>query len=116
MSIRHAVSIVSLATAALGLAQPALAAPLSPDAFAPRSVKVGYADLNLASEAGQDRLDARIRRAAAIVCGSHASDLAATRADTACRIAATADAEARLATVVAMNDAGRSGAITVAMR
>lgn len=110
MSIRKAVSIVSLAaTAALGLAQPALAA----DAFTPRSVKVGYADLNLASEAGQDRLDARIRRAAATVCGSNATDLAATRAAAACRIAATADAEAQLATVVA----GRpGGAITVAMR
>ena len=79
-----------LATAALAAAfgaAPALAADPAP---APRSAAVGYSDLNLASEAGQRILDARIGRAVREVCGE-ASDIdvrgrnlvAQCRADTA---------------------------------
>ncbi len=64
--------MLALATlAAVFGAAPALAGDPAP---APRSATVRYADLNLASEAGQRTLDARIAVAVRQVCGE-ASDV-----------------------------------------
>ena len=57
----------------------------------PPSVKVGYADLNLASEQGQYQLKARIQRAARIVCSDFETrDLIRARVFEACVNKATA--------------------------
>lgn len=61
----------------------------------PVSVAVAYGDLNIRSEAGAARLDARIRRAAHQVCGE--PDLASLTKVIHCRRDAIAAAKAKLA-------------------
>ncbi len=64
---------------AIAILAVAIAAPASAEI---RSEYVSYADLNLADEGGQARLDARIKRAVANVCGSaHATTTLHERLD-----------------------------------
>jgi UrcA family protein len=57
------------------------------------TVKVGYADLNLASQAGKDTLRKRIRRAADLACGAPDSrDLILSLEYRHCMTSATNDA------------------------
>lgn len=61
----------------------------------PASVPVAYGDLNIRSEAGAARLDARIRRAAHEVCGR--ADVATSIKVANCRQDAIGAAKAKLA-------------------
>ncbi|MFC3712090.1 UrcA family protein [Sphingoaurantiacus capsulatus] len=65
----------------------------------PRTARVAYADLDLASAAGQATLDRRLDAAADSVCGQNGFvDLAGLRAIDACRGKAVAGARAQMMT------------------
>jgi len=76
-----------IALAAASLSTPMIAAERTPN------VTVGYADLQLASAAGQARLDRRISTAIDASCGVDPSErsLAAQRAATKCVVAKQAE-------------------------
>lgn len=78
----------------IALAAAALAAPLAAQpAAAPVRVVVATADLDLATTAGQSRLDRRIARAAEAACGAtSAVDLVGQNRARNCRIAAVRSA------------------------
>ena len=82
-------------TAALVATMITLAAATPLRAEAP-IVKVAYGDLNLATQAGLDALDGRIRRAARKLCADEGNFAAVAR----CRDAALASARSQVATVV----------------
>ena len=67
--------------------------------------RVSYADINMATEAGQKLFHTRVRAAAGHVCATGSSDLGAKMAEAGCRHAAIASAEralnARTATALA---------------
>ena len=76
-------SLALIAATAAGLAVAASASATGIDA--PASQRVSYADLDLRTNAGVDRLYARLRLAAADVCGrADFRDLKAKRAENAC--------------------------------
>lgn len=86
-----------------------------------RTRLVSYADLDLGREADRTVLDGRIRRAAAFVCGPMGRELSPMLQVMACRTDAVADAEARMAIVVAQAQTGTElaqagGSLTVAAR
>ena len=81
------------ALAALAVAS-ALVVPTVSQAAEPRSAHVSYADLNLATNVGQTKLQRRIAYAASTVCEvSDGVDLKFARAVGECRIGAIADAQ-----------------------
>jgi UrcA family protein len=103
MSLR---SIALAATACAALASLTAPAAASEITVQPETVtvRVSYADLNLASAAGRARLDRRIAGAAREICGSYFSnDLRLGALVSACR--ADAIASARIPTAVASNGA-----------
>lgn len=75
----------------------ALVLPHAAGAQAPaRSVAIGYADLDLASEAGRRALDLRIMRAIRAACGEASSaDLRGQNEMRACRVALQAQVAAQ---------------------
>ena len=58
------------------------------------SVSVSYADLNMASPAGQSAFAARVKAAAKTVCASDMNDVASRSAEEQCVDAAVASAKA----------------------
>ena len=81
------------ALAALAVAS-ARVGPTVSQAAEPRSAHVSYADLNLATNFGQTKLQRRIAYAASTVCEvSDGVDLKFARAVGECRIGAIADAQ-----------------------
>jgi len=75
------------------LAASAVVGPTVSQAAEPNSVRVSYADLNLASATGQHTLQRRIGFAAVVVCEIEDSrDMALAAATHACRTTAVADA------------------------
>lgn len=64
----------------------------------PAQARVAYSDLDIRSEAGASKLDARIRRAAHEVCGR--SDIGNSIAVAACRHQAIDNAKAKVAVAV----------------
>ena len=74
MSLRSiALAAAACTAAALSLTTPAAAADIvvTPDAV---TVRVSYADLNLASAAGRARLERRVAGAARSICGNYATN------------------------------------------
>ena len=89
----------------------ALVVPTVSQAGTTNSVKVSYADLNLATDQGQYRLQGRINGAARIVCEIEDSrELALRSATNACRGDAVASAKPAFDAAVA---AARRGSVTV---
>jgi UrcA family protein len=89
------------ALAALAVAS-ALVVPTVSQAAEPRSARVAYADLNLATAFGQAKLQRRIHFAAAQVCDvADAMDLKFNRAVGECRAGAVMDAQPAYAAAVA---------------
>jgi UrcA family protein len=81
------------ALAALAIAS-TLVIPTVSQAADQATARVSYADLNLTTHSGQDRLQRRIFVAARSVCGSaDLRDLGYSRAVTQCRDGAVADAQ-----------------------
>ena len=81
------------AVAALAVAS-ALVVPTVSQAAEQDSVRVTYADLNLASDAGQQRLQGRIVYAASVVCGpADHRDVLFLQAVGECRTATVDDAQ-----------------------
>ncbi len=106
MSLRSiALAATACAAATLTALAPVPASAADIDVVAPETVtvRISYADLNLASAAGRARLDRRIAGAARSICGSaFATDLNMSALVSACR--ADAIASARLPIAVASND------------
>jgi UrcA family protein len=99
------------ALAALAVAS-ALVAPTVSQAEEPNSVRVSFADLNLASDLGQHTLQRRITGAARSVCVIEDSrELALARATNACR--RNAAASARPAYEAAVASATHHGTVTI---
>jgi UrcA family protein len=99
------------ALAALAVAS-ALVAPTVSQAEEPNSVRASFADLNLASEMGQQTLQRRITGAARTVCVIEDSrELALASATNACRNEAIASV--RPACEAAVASATRLGTVTV---
>ena len=93
------------------LAAGALVTPTVSQAGQVRSTTVSYADLNLASKPGQDRLERRIAFAARTVCEIEDSkEIALAQATNACRSEAVASAQPAFEAAVA---AARRGSVTV---
>ena len=103
MSLRSiALAATACAAATLSMAAPASAADITvmPEAV---TVRVSYADLNLASADGRAQLDRRIAGAARSICGSYFPiDLRMFALVQECRTDAIASA--RIPTAVASND------------
>lgn len=98
------------ALAALAVAG-ALLVPTLSHAAERDSVRVSYADLNLASNVGEARLERRIAFAAEMVCDSaDTRDLAFRRAVKECRSGAISDAQPAFQAAVA---AARNPSVTV---
>jgi UrcA family protein len=98
------------ALAALAVAA-ALVVPTVSQAAETDSVRVSYADLNLASNFGQDRLQSRIVHAAQVVCGpADHRDVPFTQKVAECRKDTVADAQPAYAAAVA---AARHGTVEV---
>ena len=94
-----ALAAVALTGATLAISTPAFAQ--SQD-----SVRVSYADLDLASADGAQRFERRIRQAAEEVCGSASRDLRQNQAVIACQARAVAGAKADVQVALA----GKTGA------
>ncbi len=91
-TLRSLTMLASAAVLAAAFAAPATAA--SPDAFV-KKVRVPYGDLNLAHPAGAEKLYARLRHAADVVCGRvETRDLASRHEVARCREQAIATAVA----------------------
>jgi UrcA family protein len=99
-------------TAALSLlVASTLALPSVGQAQDSNSVRVSYADLNLASKPAQDTLQRRIVGAAKVVCVIEDSrEMALARATNTCRAGAVASAQPAYQAAVA---AARKGSVTV---
>jgi UrcA family protein len=98
------------ALAALAVAS-ALVVPTVSQAAEANSVRVSYADLNLATDFGQTKLQRRITFAAAQVCDvADPMDLKFVRAVGECRTGAIADAQPAYAAAVA---SARHGTVEV---
>lgn len=69
------------------------------------SATVNITDLDLSTKAGQDKLDKRMDQAIRRMCRVDGYDAELRRQETACRLAATADAAPKVAYVI---DAARS--------
>jgi UrcA family protein len=77
-------------------------------AFETRSIDVSYADLDVATPAGRAALERRIELAADRICTvRRALDLKSLRAADKCRLAAIADATAKVELAVATAQASR---------
>jgi UrcA family protein len=98
------------ALAAVAVAS-ALVVPTVSQAQDTQSVRVSYADLNLASNTGQAKLQQRIDYAAKYVCEGDLSNIDYVSAIYACR--ADAVAGARPAFEAAVAEATRHGTVTV---
>lgn len=93
------------------LAAATLVVPTASQADSPNSVRVSYADLNLASSAGQGVLRGRITGAAKVVCMIEDSrEMALRRATNDCRSDAVARAWPAYEAAVG---AARRGSVTV---
>jgi len=89
----------------------ALIVPTVSQAAQPNSVRVSYADLDLATNFGQDKLQRRIGFAAETVCGTaDQRDLYYSRAVGECRTGTIADAQPAFQEAVARV---RHGTVTV---
>lgn len=98
------------AVAALAAAT-ALVVPTVGHAAERTSVRVSYADLNLATDFGQNKLQRRITFAAQLVCDTtDPANLAFARAVSECRNGAIADAQPAVAAAIA---AARHPSVTV---
>ena len=98
------------ACAALVVAS-ALVVPTVSQAAEPNSIRVSYADLNLASNVGQRTLERRIHGAARLVCEIEDSkELALAAATSGCRSDAVASAQPAYEAAVA---GARRGTVTV---
>ena len=99
------------ATAAVMLSA-ALVLPTVSQAQDVESMKVSYADLDLASDAGQQRLERRIGFAAYLLCdlGESSKELDLAYATKTCRTASIAGAQPAFDAAVA---AARRGTVTV---
>lgn len=104
----------TITTLAAALVATLAATPaLAQDAAPSRSVAVGYADLDLASEAGRRSFDNRLRQAVREVCGSASSaDLHGQNRVDDCREELTARAARQRDIVLA----GRQTGIAIAVR
>jgi UrcA family protein len=88
-----------------------LVVPTVSQAQETNSVRVSYADLNLASQFGQNKLQHRIAYAAEIVCDkADPFDLNYTRAVSDCRIGAVAGAQPALMAAI---NAAKHPSVTV---
>lgn len=88
-------TLAALAVAAV------LVTPTVSQAAERQSVRVSYADLNLASDLGKTRLQRRIVHAARLVCDTASPlDLTFARAVNECRTGAVADAQPAFAAAV----------------
>lgn len=85
------------------------AAGLAASESAPRAI-VPYGDLDLASPAGQKRLDTRARRAVFGVCPKLGRDLGVNAFVTRCRELAAAQADAQVRAAVAAATSGHEPA------
>lgn len=94
------------------LSAAALVTPTVSHAEDVRSVTVSYADLDLASGLGQQKLERRISFAAATVCdlGERNYELDLAAATSACRMATIADVQPAFEEAV---NAARRGTVTV---
>ena len=99
-----------LALAAV-VATSAIVVPTVSQAEETRSVRVSYADLNLASLDGQDKLQGRINYAAKYVCEDGLTTLQLMSDEFACRGSAVEGA--RPAFEAAVAEARRHGTVTV---
>ena len=90
----------------------ALVVPTVSHAQDVKSVKVSYADLNLASAPGEQKLQSRIAFAAHVVCnmGESSRELDLASATKACRSATLADVQPAFEAAVS---AARRGTVTV---
>jgi UrcA family protein len=89
----------------------ALVTPTVSQASETNSMRVSYADLNLATNLGKNRLEGRIAHAARVVCVIEDSkELALRSATNACRTDAVASAQPAFEAAVA---AARRGTVTV---
>jgi len=100
-----ALAAVALSGATLAIATPAFAQ--SED-----QVSVRYADLDLSSPDGAQRLDQRIRLAAVQVCGNFSNDLRLNETVGECQARAIADAKAG-AQVAFAGTTGASGTVAL---
>jgi UrcA family protein len=101
------------ALAAVALTGATLAVSTSASAQTGDSISVRYDDLDLASSAGSDRFDRRVRQAARAVCGDLSADLRLNGTVAACQADAVAGARANAQIALA----GKSGGSrTVALR
>jgi UrcA family protein len=101
----------TFSAAAAVLVTSALVTPTVSQAQETRSARVSYADLNLASSAGQGQLQRRIAFAARSVCDDGGyTDLAMMAAVLSCRNAAVADAQPAYEAAVA---SARHGTVEV---
>lgn len=101
-------------SAALVFAAAAIVIAAAPAAAEAVSVRVGYADLNLAAPAGVAMIDHRIDRAARHVCGSGGETLQTRSASRRCYADAARNGNEQVARAVA--DAKRRSAVVVASR
>lgn len=102
----------TLSALAALIAASAIVVPTVSQAEESHSVRVSYADLNLASLDGQDKLKGRINYAARYVCeDGSANNLTEMKGEFACRSDAVAGA--RPAFEAAVAEATRHGTVTV---
>lgn len=103
----------TLSALAALIAASAIVVPTVSQAQDTRSARVSYADLNLASLDGQDRLQTRINYAAKYVCedGTGVTNLQLMDAEFACRSDAVAGAQPAFKAAVA--EATRHGTVEV---
>jgi UrcA family protein len=101
-----ALAAVALTGATLTVGSPAFAQEQD-------SVRVGYSDLDLSTPQGSERLDRRLRQAAADVCGTYSADLRQNQSVGECQARALSGARAE-AQVALAGKAG--GSRTVALR
>lgn len=102
------IKMLMFAAAAVGAAVPASAQE------APVSIKVRYADLNLASPQGVTALNQRIKAAARQVCGPQPTNLDETMAMRRCQTDAIRSAEPQVA--LAMGRASPDSVVVAASR
>ena len=111
MSITVAFAAMTSAAAVLVTGAPVFAADMAPPA-----VHVSYADLDLGNAQHQDELNARIGRAARLVCGPQTPDTRSQRLHNECRVDAIADAQAQMTVLLAARDAGTGTGGSIAVR
>ena len=102
----------SMAALAAVVMSAALLVPTVSHAEDTQSVRVSYADLNLATAIGQDRLDRRVAFAAKVACdlGETSSELRLASLTQTCRDGAIAGVQPQLAAAIT---SARRGTVTV---